>query len=307
MLKLAKHLPLTKPLSIIIDPCNLCNLSCSFCPTSDKRLTANRHKGTMPIDLFCKIIDSIENWFGEVDVIWLVKDGEPLLNPFIDDMIFLSKRVAKTVKLTTNGILLTEYNIRNIIDTGLDYIKVSVNDIKYDLVKENVRRLFELKDYGKPLLVVKMIEGMLDKDKFEKDFKYISDGLLIDNLMGWSNSSLKDFTLGKSSIDGMSRHKRKEDRIVCPEPFKTLAVNIDGTVGPCCVDWRQDIVFGSSQESSIKEIWEGGKLKEFRLRHLRGQRNELLACRDCDYIKGVDPISDLDDDRNRLEGIYDNR
>ena len=43
----------------MIDPSNLCNFRCTFCPTGEKSLLGKyeRPKGVMPFELFSKIIN----------------------------------------------------------------------------------------------------------------------------------------------------------------------------------------------------------------------------------------------------------
>jgi sulfatase maturation enzyme AslB (radical SAM superfamily) len=94
---LYKSIPLAVPLSLHIDPCNICNFKCAFCPTSDNALLAsmNRFKGVMPLELFCTIIDDIEKEVRSNNVmlqqLHLYKDGEPLLNNRFIEMAAYAK------------------------------------------------------------------------------------------------------------------------------------------------------------------------------------------------------------------------
>ena len=78
-------LPLNVPLVIFIDPSNVCNFKCIFCPTGDDKLLSqvNRPKGMMDLNLFEKIIDDLDlmvKKYGQRPAqISLLKDGEPLL------------------------------------------------------------------------------------------------------------------------------------------------------------------------------------------------------------------------------------
>lgn len=62
-MKLADNLPLSTPLSLMIDVSNLCNFRCSFCPTGDVKLlkSVNRPQGMMDFQLFSKIVDDAAN------------------------------------------------------------------------------------------------------------------------------------------------------------------------------------------------------------------------------------------------------
>jgi len=138
-----------------------------------------------------------------------------------------------------------------------------------------------------------------DKDKFYRDFKDISDSMHIDSLMGWSRSGAKDFTLGMSKKTLI--HK---EWIVCPEPFYSLAVNFNGQVSICCVDWSMGTLVGDLRTESLKDIWFGESLKRFRSIHLEGRRNELTACANCSYLNQLDDLSNLDGVRHKLQEMH---
>ena len=92
--------PSKVPLFLHIDPVNLCNFKCTFCPTGDHDLleSIGRPKGMMSLATFEKIIGDLESMVAKYGTrpieIDLFKDGEPLLN----------KNLAKMVKIMTNHI-----------------------------------------------------------------------------------------------------------------------------------------------------------------------------------------------------------
>jgi len=115
--------------------------------------------------------------------------------------------------------------------------------------------------------------------------------------MGWSgaDSQGRDFRLGRdpdSAIDGMT--PIRPERRVCSAPFKSLAVNFNGQVSVCCVDWSLETVVGDVSVEPLREIWNGAALARFRDTHLRGRRQELAACRNCTYMLGFSDFEDLD-------------
>ena len=103
-------------------------------------------------------------------------------------------------------------------------------------------------------------------------------------------------------IDGNSN--LNDLRQVCPEPFKGLAVNFDGTVSLCCVDWSHQTLVGDLKRERFLDIWNGEKLKQFRLLHLRNERHKIAPCENCHYMKGGTPLSDLDFLAKDLIKIY---
>ena len=82
-------IPLEVPFIIFVDPSDVCNFHCKFCPTGDIALMkqVGRSLKVMGIDLYKKIIDDICEFEKPLKVLRLYKDGEPLLNPRFVEMI----------------------------------------------------------------------------------------------------------------------------------------------------------------------------------------------------------------------------
>lgn len=325
--KLINLLPLDTPLSLLIDPCNVCNFQCKFCPTGDKELLKSvcRPKGMMEYELFCKIIDDVAEFNKKVKKINIYKDGEPFLNKDTCKMINYAKKkgVAESIETTSNGSLIDETTAINIIDSGLDAIRISVEHINdqgyqditktfsdYDTIRKNISFLFNEKQKRNSSLKihVKIIDVNLSeaqKEIFLNHFSPISDSINIDTLMGWSSTEKKDFLLGKDVDTGMdSKSEIKKDRSICPEPFKTLSINVNGDVSICCVDWAMTTVIGNVKNESLLDIWNGERIKTFRRTHLDGNRVKLKACSNCQYVQGANVLSDLDNYAGELKEIY---
>ena len=58
---ISKVLPLKVPLIVWIDPTNICNFKCTFCPTGDDQLlkSVSRPKGMMKLEVFEKTINDL--------------------------------------------------------------------------------------------------------------------------------------------------------------------------------------------------------------------------------------------------------
>ena len=155
-------IPLATPFTILIDPTNACNFRCTFCPTGDKQLLkkVGRPIGLMSFDLFQKIIDDLDGFEHKLKKLQLYKDGEPLLNKKLPNMIAYAKSrgVAELIETTTNGSLITPEIANKIIDSGLDRIRISVEHVSnsgyreitkteqtYDEILDNIRLLYEVK------------------------------------------------------------------------------------------------------------------------------------------------------------------
>lgn len=328
---LADLLPLSLPESMHIDPANVCNFRCAFCPTGDNELlrSVQRPAGHLDFDLYTRIIDQVAALVRQtgrtLSILHLYKDGEPLLNQRLPEMAAYAKRagVADLVAMTTNGSLLTEERAGKLIDSGIDQVRVSVIHVSsaryreltrtwadYEKIRTNVRFLYAEKKRRKSHLhvLVKINDTALtdeERARFRADFGDISDDLRFDTLMGWSRSDVKDFTLGVEVSTGMDGATALRERQVCPEPFSRLAVNFDGQVSVCCVDWSFGTIVGDLRRESVADVWNGERLRRFRLTHLRGRRGDIPACANCQYLTGEQTYRTLDQHAERLLALYD--
>jgi radical SAM protein with 4Fe4S-binding SPASM domain len=60
-----------------------------------------------------------------------------------------------------------------------------------------------------------------------------------------------------------------------------MSVHPNGNVGCCIVDYSEGIVFGNIKEQSLMDIWNGKNFNDFRLTHLKKQRQFLNVCDNC--------------------------
>jgi len=324
---LRELLPLSTPLSIHIDPTNVCNLRCQFCPTGHPSLLAKHGRRTtqMRLPLFRKIIDDLGQFPDRLIRIHLYKDGEPLLNPELTEMVAYAtgQNVAQFVETTTNGTRLSaewghalaeaglsriRISIQHVTDEG--YLRVALRSVSYLELVQRVSEFYAAisAHVRRPRVHVKLLDtglGEDEKQRFLDDFAGLADELHIDNLMGWNHPELFDFTLERAPTTGMDpSNPLRPEREICPQPFFTLAVNSNGLVSACCVDWAHETIIGDATTESIRDIWEGDRLRELRLLHLQHKRVEHAACGSCQYVKGLPSVSDLDNDADRLSRLY---
>ncbi|MBH0183301.1 MAG: radical SAM protein, partial [Nitrospira sp.] len=123
-------IPLETPFIVFIDPSSSCNFQCTFCPTGDRDLIkeTGRFQGVMNFDLYRKLIDDLASFPQSIKVLRLYKDGEPLLNKRLADMIAYAKRSGHVpyIDTTTNGALIDPSRMGPLIEAGLDKVNISV-------------------------------------------------------------------------------------------------------------------------------------------------------------------------------------
>ncbi len=296
--KLNEVIPLDMPYVLFIEPTNLCNMQCQFCPTGDKNLKKMRPNGSMTWETYRKIITDIEEFGKKLKRINFYKDGESLINKDFCGMVKLAKEkeVSDSLWLKTNGLLLSPKLNQKLIDSGLDMIGIGVThitkegykrisdvNIDYEKFKKNIRDLYNRRNSCK--VYIKIVDTGLsqsDKDIFFNDFSDISDYIAVEGLHGWSMSNVKDFRMKTESktFDGILFTQK----IVCPWPFYELAINWDGSVSLCNEDWVHGTIVGDINKETLKEIWDGKRLYEMRKMMLEGRRSENKVCADCFYL-----------------------
>jgi len=121
----------SRPHHLQIEPTTRCNLSCLYCISS----IWDRKGIDMKLEDFKRIVD--QNPF--VSSIHLQGFGEPLLCADLFPMIQYAKSHGIEIGTGTNGTLLTRENIQKILESGLDYLGISVDGSTPDTF-EAIRR-----------------------------------------------------------------------------------------------------------------------------------------------------------------------
>lgn len=301
---LPEILPAATPLSLLIDPSNACNFRCIFCPTGDsERLKqVGRPLGMMSLALFDKIIDDLERFPAPLKSAHLYKDGEPLANRHLGEMVrrLKTRQLAKHVELTTNGALLTPERSDELLAAGLDGLRVSVyamSDEEYrrvtrkfgnfETVLNNVSYLFRRKtelglDFHLHCKIISIDLSAEDRQRFIDLFGPVSDSIFVHPLHGDTLET------------GPFVAAPDRQRMVCSEPFIKMAINFNGQVSACCADWSHSLVVGDVSVTPLIDIWNGPELQRIRLLHLQGRRGEIPACRDCSYMLTLPADNNLD-------------
>jgi radical SAM protein with 4Fe4S-binding SPASM domain len=306
---LQEVIPLETPFHIFVDPSAACNFSCKFCFNRNK---ANTFHKIMEYELFVKIIDDLKKFPQKLKVLRLYKEGEPLLNKRLPEMIAYAKKnqIAETIDFTTNGSLLTPEKNLQLIEAGLDAINISVEGISsekylevsnvkidFDKYVENIRHLYENKKNCRVLIKTNDVNvPEEDRDKFYEIFGDICDEIAIENVVPiWHNVDISDV---KSDFDKGIYNQGINYIEVCPFIFYSLTINSDGTVSSCFMDWEHLNIIGNVKESSVFEIWKGGNLKKLRIAHLEKRKHEYKICAQCKQltfatIDNIDSYSDI--------------
>jgi MoaA/NifB/PqqE/SkfB family radical SAM enzyme len=108
------------PVCLYLETTNRCNLPCTTCPRTFEELEP---AANMSWDLFRSIVDQ----FPAIARVVLHGVGEPLMVPNLPRMIKYLKERGTYVLFNTNGTLLNERRGRDLIASGLDELRVSLD------------------------------------------------------------------------------------------------------------------------------------------------------------------------------------
>lgn len=318
--KLEDVIPLSTPFTLYIDPSSGCNFQCTFCPTGDRNLIkqVNRKVTQMSFELFKKIIDDLDSFDGVIKLLRLHKEGEPLLNKDFTKMVKYAKQSKKILKIdtTTNASLLNPKKNLEIIEAGLDRINISIEGltqkqyldiakykINFDELVDNIKHFYENK--GNCEVSVKIPGDWLSqeqKKEFISIFSPIADRIFIENISNcWPDYEMNGIKINENI--GVYGHEKK-DIDICPYIFYSMAINSDGTVSACCVDWERKLILGDTKEEKVKDIWLGKKLNKLQILHLNKKRKNYSICSKCHLAQSCagDDIDDFASDiLKRLE------
>jgi len=236
--------------TVEINPTELCNRVCSFCPRSDPNVYPNRklHMSTTTAQL---LVDQLESASFRGDI-HITGFGEPLLNPNILEIIKICSNKFHT-EVITNG----------------------------DRIKTGKISLKQLKEAGLNLLLVdcydnqeqtKFFESLLSKSdlKYKIRNHYDNGSLTLIEEYGYNNR-------GGALYDTKTRTKS------CFLPMYKSFVDWNGDVLLCCNDWfRNQTPFGNIYKETFNNIWMNKSFVDVRKNLLEGERSCLGACKNCD-------------------------
>lgn len=114
---------LKKPISVFWEPTEYCNLQCIHCYTNSspqKKLSISLTRAKEIIDLL----------YQEGIYAIGLGGGEPLMLPFLCELIRYVNLKGMQISISTNGILLTQEYLKDLKDAGLKILQVSVDGLK---------------------------------------------------------------------------------------------------------------------------------------------------------------------------------
>ena len=236
--------------SVQINPVDICNRFCEFCPRSNPDIYTNKN-WVIAESTTQKIADDLKeiNFNGRVGFVGF---GEPLLHKKLTRQIeIIAQTNAQWIDINTNGDYLTADKIKSFADAGCTHIMVSMYD------KDITDQLMKMKGDTN----IEIIPRHCYPERFEL--------MLVDR----TNN-----ILGKK-LENVSKP--------CYLPFYKMFIDWNGDALVCSEDWARKGILGNVNKSSIKDVWLGEQAMSYRNNLAKGLRSEKSPCNTCNINGSV--------------------
>lgn len=272
------------PLHTDIELTTYCNLECPFCPlTQDKTI---KHQN-MSLKMAKRIIDEFSLKGGSsIKFVYL---GEPLLYPHLGEVIRYAKDkgIIDTI-IATNGNLLNEKNIIELIQSGLDKITFSVDSIHPRIYRE-IRVNGSLSKVLRGLILFQYLRDKLKSKTPETTIQVISlQQNYMELLFRYYHEFYKDFVdkirVSPYCVDYKNTKEIGETpNFHCTSPFRRMTVRVNGDISVCCGSRIDSKILGNINEYTLEEVWNGLKFKYIRKMMSEGKSHLIECCKYCDH------------------------
>jgi radical SAM protein with 4Fe4S-binding SPASM domain len=282
---------------VYLEITNACNLKCAFCPETKRKVEF------MAEATFKQILDQIKPF---TDYIYLHVKGEPLLHPHLGSFLDISDEKGFKVNITTNGTL-----IDKVADTLLD--KPAVRQINFSLhsfdgnqqelskdsyidsILNFTNRAMVESSLILSLRLWNLDEALLTEDQRKRNLAIIhkiEEHFQLSYQVQGNLSEAKALKLGKHVYLNQDYEfqwpdlKAEEDfaKGSCYGLRSQVAILVDGTVVPCCLDGEGIIDLGNIHQEKFSDIIHGERAQRIRLGFCNHTVVEEL-CRKCGYRK----------------------
>ncbi|HXX53550.1 MAG TPA: radical SAM/SPASM domain-containing protein [Thermodesulfovibrionales bacterium] len=273
------------PVEIALELTNHCNLKCIMCPVPSLK----RERGFMSEPLFEKTVADIS---GEAGYLFLPQGfGEPLLHARWSRLMKFARSVQiGPIIVLTNGMLLRADLLPSFMDmvdvivvtidgsTAETYESVRVKS-NFGTVTNNVENFLKMRSHSlTPHLIVRMIrmrDTEMEVEAFRTQWsRKIGRGDLvqISDCIDWA---------GSVPYRNIPENQVQTSRHPCRMLWKNLTVYHDGRVSPCCYDAEGELLVGNVVDQSLRDIWNGARLRDLRSLHRSHGFEKIAICSRC--------------------------
>ena len=275
---------------IYIEITNICNLKCKFCPET------SRQKEMMSLENFEEIIKKVHTY---TRLVCLHVKGESLLHNQLEDILKIIEKYNLKANITTNGTLIKQKleiikNSESVRQINFSIHSITQNEIPNEQYLQNIfqsveeleniiisYRLWNMKDIKENDInatIIKTIENYynienLKEELIQNDFYQLRKNIFInqDTEFTWPD-------IRKENIIEKGRCLALKDQI---------AILVDGTVVPCCLDNNGDIPLGNILEEKLEDILQNPKSTVIK-NNFEKDIISCKLCKTCGFLKRLE-------------------
>ena len=278
-----------------------CNYTCQMCPQSNPG-RGKSFTRKMPLKEFERILDEIVPKFGNPQIN-LEGSGEPTMAKDLPEYIKLVKKRNLKCFMYCNGARLNGDFMKKVVDSGIDFIRVSVigyskelykkwmNIDNFDLILSNLKELKEYinsQNYKTQIstyhLITNNSQVEFEIEQYKKNvINKVNSLAYIWKMHNWSgnydNKNLRQKTL----------------RRTCGRPFAPEAtIRAGGSDGrtaamvPCCQTLgppnEEKSILGHLDNHSFEDVYYGDAYSKLRKAHKENKFDDIEYCKNCDFL-----------------------
>ena len=262
------------PKNALIEISSLCNHACVFC--NNPRML--RKGGELDKGVFRDFCAQAKEM--GLSELGFYTTGEPFVLKSLKDYVAIAHDAGiQYLYITTNGALATLEQVKELIDSGLNSIKYSVNAGKretyklihgkddFDRVVKNIRDVRKYIDENN--IQLRMMSSFIVTAGTEcdvEDYKNIMTGLVDDyKIVGVTAQvgySVDQFNLLKSSYS--LEYPKFDDASPCFMLWNRVHLTQEGYLTLCCVDYENNLVYSDLKRETLGEAWNNVVVAEMR-------------------------------------------
>ena len=232
-----------------INPTELCNRRCIFCPRAEPELYPNQNLH-ISLELCSKIADELRD-LHYTGAVALSGYGEPLQHPRFVEVIKVFGKDIKT-ELITNGDFLTPKLAADLVDAGIATILISLYDGPHQI--DHFKNIF--KEAGIPESYYILRDRWYTMDD---DF-----GVKLTNRAG--------------VVSEGNQSQALEDK-PCFYTHYSMAIDWNGDVLLCVQDWNKRVTMGNLNHETLLNVWTSTNFNKYR--KVLNRRRALMPCKTC--------------------------
>lgn len=274
---------------------NVCNMNCSFCPGTKRR------KGFIACSDFETIAKKLS---GKIPYLYLHLMGEPTIHPELRKILEIAGKLGFKVIITTNGTTLSDKKDVLLNSDAIHKVSISVHSFEANdgniSMDTYLNECFDFCRQASSKGIISVLR-LWNLDGEETVGENSNNPEILDRMRQYFGDCWVETRSGMRMADKIFLEYGEKFEWPDPNKIQDLSENDDskyfchglrdqigilwnGDVVPCCLDGEGTIVLGNLIDSSLEEILESQKAKQF-YNSFSARKAPHSLCRTCGYAK----------------------